>query len=75
MSGHRYLGSFIGDLNQRNALVQMKMNNWVKHVCVFSDIAAAQPQLAYVTVARPLQHKWTFYFWIVGPYFRIWKLH
>ena len=75
VSGHRYLGGFIGDLNQRNAFVQMKASNWVKHVCVFSDIAAAQPQLAYVTVARSLQHKWTLYFWTVRPYFRIWKLH
>ena len=37
----------------------MKVNNWVKHVRVFSDIAAAQLQLAYVAVARSLQHKWT----------------
>ena len=70
VSGHRYLGGFIGDLNQRNAFVQMKANNWVKHVCVFSDIAAAQPQLAYVTVARSLQHKWTLYFLDCGALFQ-----
>ena len=46
--------------NQRNAFVQIKVNNWVKHVCVFNDIAAVQPQLAYVAVARSLQHEWTF---------------
>ena len=60
VSGHRYLGGFIGDLNQKNTFVQMKVDNWVKHVHVFSDIAAAQPQLAYVAVARSLQHEWTF---------------
>ena len=38
----------------------MKVDNWVKHVRVFSDIAAAQPQLAYVAVARSLQQEWSF---------------
>ena len=60
VSSYRHLGGFIGDLYQRNTFVQMKMDNWMKHVRVFSDIAAAQPQLAYVTVVRSLQHEWTF---------------
>ena len=54
MSSHRYLGGFIGDLNQRNVYVQKKVNNWVNHVRVFSDIAVTQPQLAYTTVVRSL---------------------
>ena len=56
MSSHRYLGGFIGNLTQRNVYVQKKVNNWVNHVYVFSNIAVAQPQLAYTAVARSLQH-------------------
>ena len=37
VSSHRCLGGFIGDLNQRNAFLQMKVNNWLKHayLCVW----------------------------------------
>ena len=45
VSGHRYLRGFIGDLNQRNVYMQKKVNNWVNHVHVFSDIAVTQPHL------------------------------
>ena len=60
VTGHRYLGGFIGDLNQRNVFVQKKVNNWVNHVHVFGDIALSQPQLAYTAVTRSLQFEWTF---------------
>ena len=60
MTGHRYLGDFIGDSSQRTLFVQKKVNSWVDHVRVFSDIAVTQPQLAYVAVTRSLQHEWTF---------------
>ena len=60
VTGHRYLGGFIGDLNQRNVFVQKKVNNWVNHVRVFGDIALSQPQLAYTAVTRSLQFEWTF---------------
>ena len=78
MSGHRYLGGFIGDLNQRDVYVQEKVNKWVNHVCVFSDIAVTQLQLAYTAVARSLQYEWTFLlrcFRIVGCCFAIRKPH
>ena len=60
VTGHRYLGGFIGDSCQRDLFVQNKVNSWVDHVRVFSDIAVTQPQLAYVAVTRSLQHEWTF---------------
>ena len=60
VTGHRYLGGFIGDLNQRNVFVRKKVDGWVNHVHVFGDIAHTQPQLAYAAVLRSLQHEWTF---------------
>ena len=60
VAGHRYLGGFIGDSSQRTLFVQKKVNSAVDRVCVFSDIAVTQPQLAYVAVTRSLQHEWTF---------------
>ena len=60
VTGHRYLGGFIGDSSQRTLFVQKKVNSWVDHVRVFSDIAVTQPQLAYVAVTRSLQHEWMF---------------
>ena len=50
MTGHRYLGGFIGNSSQRTLFVQKKVNSWMDHVRVFSDIAVTQPQLAYVAV-------------------------
>ena len=59
-SGERYLGSFVGDEEEKVSWVKEKMMEWeegVKHIGV---VAKHQPQCAYAGFQRALQQEWHF---------------
>ena len=60
-------------LSDQNSYVTSKVQKWVGHIKVLSDVATAQPQLAYAAFTKPLQHKWAFLMRVVpgcGPLFQ-----
>jgi len=60
VTGHRFLGGFIGSCSERDEYVMSKVCRWVEHVDVLTKAALTQPQLAYAVFSRSLQHEWTF---------------
>jgi len=62
VTGHRFLGGFIGSSSERDEYVMSKVCRWVEStsVDVLAKVAVTQPQLAYAAFSRSLQHKWTF---------------
>ena len=67
-SGNRFLGGFIGDLSDQNSYVTSKIQKWVGHIKVLSDVAVTQPQLAYAAFTKSLQHEWAFLIRVVPGY-------
>jgi len=43
-----------------------KVCRWVKHINVLAEAASTQPQLAYVTLTKSLQHEWNFLLCVVS---------
>ena len=73
MTGHRFLGGFIGSQCGRGEYVMSKVRRWVGHVNVLAQVASTQPQLAYAALTRSLQYEWTFLLCVVpqcGPLFQ-----
>ena len=78
VTGHRFLGGFIGNHSERNEYVRSKVRRWVGHLDLLSEAALTQPQLAYAALSMSLQHEWTFccmLFRSVASYFRKLKCH
>jgi len=65
VTGHRFLGGFIGSHSERDEYVMSKVCRWVEHVDVLAKTALAQPQLAYAVFSRSSQHEWTFLLCVV----------
>ena len=60
VTGHRFLGGFLGSRSERDEYVMSKVHKWVEHVDVLAGAAVTQPQLAYAALSRSLQHEWKF---------------
>ena len=60
VTGHRFLGGFIGSHDEQEEYVLSKVRKWVGHVNVFAEAALTQPQLVYAALTKSLQHEWTF---------------
>ena len=54
VTGHRFLGGFLGSLSKRDEYVMSKVCKWVEHVDVLAGTAVTQPQLAYAALPRSL---------------------
>ena len=54
MTGHRFLGGFLGSCGERDKYVMSKVHEWVEHVDVLDGAAVTQPQLAYAALSRSL---------------------
>ena len=65
VTGHRFLGGFLGSRSERDEYVMSKVHKWVGHVDVLAGAVVTQPQLAYATLSRSLQHKWKFLLLVV----------
>ena len=66
MTDHRFLGGFIS--NQGDEYVMSKVQRWVRHLDLLSEVALTQLQLAYADLSRSLQHEWTFLLYVVLLY-------
>ena len=60
MTGHRFLGGFLGSYSERDEYVMSKVCKWVGYGDVLAGTAITQPQFAYAALSRSLQHKWKF---------------
>ena len=55
VAGNRFLGRFIGDLSHN--YVMSKIQKWMGHIKISSNVVTAQPQLAYAAFTKSLQHE------------------
>jgi len=72
VTGHRFLGGFIGDSGDRQNFVMQKVLNWSNHVRAFAAVASLQPQGAYAALTKSLQSEWLFTLQVIphcGPLF------
>ena len=60
VSGHRFLGGFIGDPAQRRDFVSWKVQDWSSYVQTLAAVASSQPQAAYAALTKSLQFEWMF---------------
>jgi len=66
VTGHKFLGGFIGSRSERDEYVLSKVYRWVEHGDVLAKAALTQPQLAYAAFSRSLQHEWTFLLCVIS---------
>ncbi len=59
-TGHRYLGSFIGDREGTKDFVLEEIESWKADITGLSEIAANEPQLAYAAFVYGTSKRWNF---------------
>ena len=59
-AGHKYLGSFIGTTEGKEAFVSDKVTEWCKDLKQLSEIASREPQVAYSAFIYGLSKRWTY---------------
>ena len=50
--GHRFLGGFIGDLEEITLFVQGKVKEWTNFITILSEAAQSYPQAAFVALSN-----------------------
>jgi hypothetical protein len=60
VTGHRFLGGFLGDDTGNALYVQKKIEQWCEHVKRLSKIAVNQPQAAFAGFTKSLQCEWNY---------------
>ena len=60
VSGHRFLGGYVGDSQGSLEFVQSKVNNWVHCIECLARAAESQPQAAYAALKHSLQFEWSY---------------
>ena len=60
MTGHCYLGGFLGKGAAQQAWVDDKVEGWAESVCTLSGLAWRRPQTAYAGLQKSLQQEWQF---------------
>ena len=58
MTGHRYLGGFVGCADSEKQFITKKVNDWIDAVSKLAKIANDFPQAAYSGMQRSLQQDW-----------------
>jgi hypothetical protein len=58
VTGQRFLGGFIGGIDDTEKWVQEKVNSWVKAIKCLSKAAKIEPHLANVSLIKSLQNEW-----------------
>jgi hypothetical protein len=59
-TGHRYLGSYIGDQGPLDVWLRSKVHTWAEAVKALARVAKTHPQSAYSALQRALQQEWQF---------------
>ena len=58
--GRRYLGSFIGSDQGKEAFIEDKVQEWCRDLKQLSDIASREPQIAYSAYVYGLSKRWNY---------------
>jgi hypothetical protein len=60
VTGHRFLGGFIGDQESCNEYVDHKVQMWIRCVEKLTKAAESQPQAAHAALTKSLQFEWAY---------------
>ena len=60
VTGHQYLGDFLGDIAVEREWLEKKVQGWKESVQILAGVALKHPQSAYEGLQNPLQQKWAF---------------
>jgi hypothetical protein len=60
VTGHRFLGGFIGDPSSKDIYIQQKVEKWCCHVEKLAEIAIKNPQEAFCAFTKSLQCEWAY---------------
>jgi hypothetical protein len=59
-AGHRYVGSFIGTAEARQAWLEPQIAKWIRGIESLSRVARRFPQTAYAGLVKSLQMEWQY---------------
>ena len=60
VTGHRYLGGYIGDGEVEREWLREKIQGWTKSVKILAGVALKQPKFDYAGLQKSLQQEWDF---------------
>ena len=60
VTGHRYLGGFLGDIAAEREWLEKKVQGWKESVQILAGVALKHPQSAYAGLQKSLQQEWAF---------------
>ena len=60
VTGHRYLGGYIGDKEAEGRWLAAKIKGWTEAVEILAGVAQKHPQSAYAVLQKSLQQEWAF---------------
>ena len=72
MTGHWYLGGYIGDREVEGSWLEANIQGWTESVAIFAGVARKHPQYTYAGLQKSLQQEWAFVQRVtpgVGDYF------
>ena len=57
VTGHRYLGGFLGDTAAEREWLEKKVQGWKESVAILAGVALKHPQSAYTGLQNSLQQE------------------
>ena len=60
VTGHRYLGGYIGDKEAEGRWLAENIKEWTESVEILAGVSPKHPQSAYAVLQKSLQQKWVF---------------
>ena len=64
VTGHRYLGGYIGDREAEGSWLEAKIKGWTESVAILAGVARNYPQSDYAVLQKSLQKEWEFMQWV-----------
>ena len=60
MTGHWYLGGFLGDMLAEREWLGKKIQGWKESVAILAGVSLKHPRFAYAGLQNSLQQEWAF---------------
>ena len=60
VTGHRYLGGFLGNVLAERECLGKKVEGWTESVAILAGVVLNHPQYAYAGLQKSLQQEWAF---------------
>ena len=60
VTGHRFLGGFIGSYDDIQSWLMAKIDTWVQSVKKLSNVAKMEPHAAFIALSKSVQNEWLF---------------